>query len=287
MRKVILIVIISLLTACGVKIQGIEIDRVVSAISSVGDLGAKDQEEEIEIGQETSRSLLDKTQLANDQTIQRYVNQVGYWLVRHTSRADLPWRFVVINDPSINAFAAPGGNIFITTGMVGSLTSEAELAGVLAHEIAHVLQRHHLVALQGKAQRGLVSDLAMLGVQSQQAKHYADNQKSNETNVSSAFERSVQTLYERGLDRTDEMEADRIGIQLAAKAGYDPYAFINVLQVIQSRESGNHRELKRFVKTHPSAEQRLSELEPTLIKLEKYELEMKLLSERFVANTQY
>lgn len=277
----------AMLSGCGVKVQGIELGRVVSAITKVGELDDKDQAEEIQMGQETSQALLSQKTLTEDDLLQRYINKVGYWLVRHTSRPNLPWRFIVINDTSVNAFAAPGGYVFITTGMIGSLTNEAELAGVLAHEIAHVLKRHHLEAIQDTAQRGLLSDLAVLSAQTHQARQSEGNKSIDHPDIASVFEKNIRKLYEKGLERDDEIEADLIGIHLAAKAGYDPYAFVSVLQAIQSQEQNRQDDLLHFIQTHPAAETRLEALEPTLAKLEHYELEMRILSQRFISNTRY
>ena len=93
-----------------------------------------------------------------NEALQRYVNRVGRWLTLHTERPGLPWHFGVLDHPNVNAFAAPGGYIFVTRGLVEKMHSEAELAGVLAHEIAHVLRKHHLNAIQKAAGTGMVAD---------------------------------------------------------------------------------------------------------------------------------
>lgn len=287
MRIPFILLLIVFTAACGVKIQGVEIGRLTSTLSNIGEMGSKDEEEEIQLGRDTSQALLKNAKLSSNASLQRYVNQVGYSLIKQSSRPNLPWRFVVLENQSINAFAAPGGYVFITTGMLNSLTNEAALAGVLAHEIAHVLERHHLTTLENKTKRSLLTDLAVLGVQGSQAKNYSESNSASPSKAASAFERSVHTLYEKGLDKQDELDADKVGILLTAKAGYDPFAFIGVLQAIQSRENLQQEELMRFTSTHPDAEHRLTSLEPTLIKLERHELELKVLRERFIARTQY
>src|ERR1035437_3013046 len=118
-------------------------------------------EEEIALGQEVASNLLGARNvgLYHDKNMQRYVNRVGRWLASQTERPDLPWHFAVLNNNGINAFAAPGGYIFITSGLMGRMRSEAELAGVLGHEIAHVLRKHHLKAIQKGAWASVAADV--------------------------------------------------------------------------------------------------------------------------------
>src|SRR5690606_22482768 len=150
---------------------------------------------------------------------------------------------------SLNAFAAPGGYVFITRGLLLNMRNEAELAGVMAHEISHVLKRHHLNAIQKNAQTGLVADLASMAAGSSKNAGLADK----------AIGASTE-LYARGLDKDDEFEADRMGVVLAARAGYDPYGLPAVLQTLDgmnSQDSG----LALMFKTHPAPQKRLELLD--------------------------
>jgi len=271
-------------TACGVKIQGIDLGRVFEAAGKVGDLGEKTLEEENALGENTIRALLSDSTINTQPHIQRYVNKVGYWLASHSSRADLAWQFMVLEDTAVNAFAAPGGNIAITTGLLYSLNNEAELAGVLAHEIAHVVLYHHMNALQTKSKTGLLLDIAILGAQVGNAKTANEKGELKGPEVSGMFDKAVDDLYYRGLDREDEYEADRLGVLLSAKAGYDPYAFVSVLQVIGSREGREEKDLARFIRVHPSASSRLSSLEAVLLVADSYELSNRILAQRFISN---
>jgi predicted Zn-dependent protease len=109
-----------------------------------------DEEEELEIGKQAAAVLTGSAPLLENKSLQQYINKVGYWLTLHTERPALSWRFGILNTESINAFATPGGYVFITLGLLNELQDEAELAGVLAHEIAHVLRRHHVIAIKSK-----------------------------------------------------------------------------------------------------------------------------------------
>jgi predicted Zn-dependent protease len=113
-----------------------------------------DEPKEIEIGRQLAAVLLGSKPLHGDMVLQAYVNQLGRWISLHSTRPNLPWSFVVIDDSGYNAFAAPGGYVFVTKGLIDRVRDEAELAAILAHEITHVTSRHHLVALRAKAQAG-------------------------------------------------------------------------------------------------------------------------------------
>jgi predicted Zn-dependent protease len=229
------------------------------AIESVKNLGKAtleiDEKQEIEIGRDMAARLLGAAPLANDPKLQRYVNNVGRWLASQTDRPDLPWQFGVLEAPQLNAFAVPGGTIFVTRGLVERMKSEAELAGVLAHEIAHVLKKHHLKAIQKSAQASLAAEAVSMAMKD-------SNSEARGKLVSFGTE-----MYARGLDKSDELEADRLGVVIAARGGYDAYGLPAVLQTLQAmnpQDSG----LALMFKTHPAPAERLDSLgekmQPTL-----------------------
>lgn len=208
--------------------------------------------QEIELGGGIASSLLGAAPLLDNPAVQRYVNRVGRWIALQSERPDLPWHFGVLDDADINAFAAPGGYVFITKGLLARMNNEAELAGVLAHEISHVLRKHHLQALKKGARRELLADLADDAIKS----HGGDERLSKL--VSAGTE-----LYARGLDKEDEFESDRMGVVLAARAGYDPYGLPAVLQTLQSINPADSN-LALMFKTHPSFDKRLELLGPLM-----------------------
>jgi predicted Zn-dependent protease len=219
-----------------------------------------DEPEEIEIGHGIAANLLGAAPLLADDKVQQYVNQVGRWLSLQTERPDLPWQFGVLDSTDINAFATPGGTIFITNGLLKRLNNESELAGVLAHEIVHVLRKHHLAALQKGARTDLASELA-----SQALKNKADPAIMNKA-IKAGTE-----VYARGLDKDDEFEADRMGIVIATRAGYDPYGLPAVLQMLDSINAQDSS-LALMFKTHPAPRDRIGLLD-------------KLMGDRFEAYT--
>ncbi|HEX2546146.1 MAG TPA: M48 family metalloprotease, partial [Ramlibacter sp.] len=117
-----------------------------------------DEPKEIEIGRQLAAVLLGSKPLHPDLALQRYVNRLGRWISLQSTRPNLPWTFGVLDDPGFNAFAAPGGYVFVTKGLVDRV-DEAELAGILAHEITHVTGKHHLQALAARARSGLATQL--------------------------------------------------------------------------------------------------------------------------------
>ena len=211
--------------------------------------GKFSEEDEIEIGGNLVAGLLGAAPLVDEPALQQYVNDVGFWVASQSKRKNLPWRFGVIDSDGVNAFAAPGGYIVITLGLYNLLENEAQLAAVLAHEIAHVVRKHHLKALQKTMKREFWSGLGVKAV---------DNEKDREK-LRKLVNSGVQ-LYASGLDRKYEYEADLRGVVLAARAGYDPYALLDVLTTIDSIDPGAD-EVAVLMKTHPPTGERLDTLD--------------------------
>jgi len=210
--------------------------------------GEVSTEEEVQIGGNLVSGLLGAAPLVEDGRLQQYVNDVGYWVASRSSRPDLPWTFGVIDSQGINAFAAPGGYVVVTLGLYNLLENEAQLAGVLAHEISHVVEKHHLEALNKVLKREFWTGLAVAAV---------DDNKDRE-NLETLVNSGVQ-LYATGLDRKYEYQADLRGVVLAARAGYDPFALLDVLTTIDSINPGSS-ELAVLINTHPPTGERLMRL---------------------------
>jgi predicted Zn-dependent protease len=251
-----------LLTACqstDLKIGDINIGHLVNHGVEVFNANSIDEEKEIQIGANMSALLLGTRPLIEHEDINRYVNQVGMWLASHSERPDLPWQFGVIDSASINAFAAPGGYIFITSGMIAQLENEAQLAAVLAHEIIHVTEQHHLDAMQEGALRGALTESLFVSAQLYQENTNASSQQKEYSEWAKTVTGAAQDLYAKGLDRSDEFTADEYGIRLLAKAGYDAYAFVDNLQLL-SAIAPEDSTLALMYKTHPTPEARLGEI---------------------------
>ena len=215
-----------------------------------------DEPKEVEIGRTLAAVLLGSKPLHPDMGLQRYVNRLGRWIALHSDRPDLKWTFGVLDDPGYNAFAAPGGYIVVTKGLIDRVADEAELAGILAHEITHVTSRHHLKAMNKNAQTSLGTQLLAQAAAS----------KINNTvgkNLSSQVVALGRDLYSRGLDQGDELEADRNGVALATRAGFDPFGLVAVLQQLRSATPDNPI-FSLSMSTHPAPQLRLDQLEQAM-----------------------
>ncbi len=203
------------------------------------------QEEEVAIGRQAAGNILGAAPLVKDAKLQQYVNRVGRWIASQSERPDLDWHFGVIESSDINAFAAPGGYIFVTEGLYRSLQSESELAGVLAHEVGHVIKKHQLKILQQSRLVDMGGKLL--------------TKKVGENEYIRSLIGSGAEIFARSLDKNAEFEADRIAVILAARAGYDPFGLPTVLQDIGHVAKDDNR-IALLFKTHPHPDDRLAQL---------------------------
>jgi len=230
------------------RLPNLDINKMVDTVKNVGKAVKEiDEPEEIAIGRDVASRLLGAAPLVADPALQRYVNHVGRWLAAQTERPDLPWQFGVLDSPNVNAFAVPGGTIFITRGLLDRMRNEAELAGVLGHEIVHVLRKHHLKAIQKGAQTALAGDAMSMALRERGG-------VARDKLIGLGTE-----MYSRGLDKSDELEADRVGVVIAARAGYDAYGLPSVLQTLHAM-SAQDSALALMFKTHPAPGERLDAL---------------------------
>ena len=207
-----------------------------------------DEPREIQIGQQLAALLLGSKPLLPDMALQRYINQLGRWISLQSSRPNLPWTFAVLDDPGFNAFAAPGGYVFVTKGLMERVTDEGELAGILAHEMAHVTAKHHLTALNKAARAGLLTQAIGAQFKSDLAGQ-----------VSGQLLALGRNIYTKGLDQDDELDADRTGVALATRAGFEPYGLVAVLQQLRTAVPDDAL-FALALSTHPPAQLRLDHL---------------------------
>lgn len=211
-----------------------------------------DEPKEIEIGRQLASVLLGAKPLATDLRLQRYVNRLGRWISLHSSRPNLPWTFGVLEDAGYNAFAAPGGFIFVTRGLIERVRDESELAGILAHEVIHVIDKHHLVALQKSARSGLLAQVLASKLEKQLP-----------GGLSERLINLGREVYTKGLSQQDEYDADRRGVALAARAGFDPYGLVAALQGLQA-QSRKDSAFELVLSTHPATTERLNQVETAM-----------------------
>jgi len=209
----------------------------------LGSVNFSSLEEEIALGRAYAAEIERQVQLVDDPVITEYVNRVGQNLVRN-SDAQVPFTFKVIEDDSINAMALPGGFVFINTGILMTADEEAELAGVMAHEIAHVTARH---ATENQSRSTLLQILTLPvilvggvpGIALQQGLGVA----------------LPAALYK--FSRSAEEEADYLGTQYMYKAGYDPAAAVSFFEKVQARETARPGSVNTIFSSHPPTEDRI------------------------------
>ena len=203
--------------------------------------------QEIAMGrQQLAASQQDPGFVAND-ALQRYVSGIGMAMAKASERPKLPWEFHVIDDPAVNAFAAPGGFIFVTRGLVGYLNSEAQLAAVMGHEIGHVAAKHSvaMISQQELAQGGL-------GLFSVLKPDLAQGVAGQAANIAAS-------LYFLKFSRDDERMADELGHRYSVHAGYDPREMPKTYRTLQQLDkSSSSSRLPGFLATHPDPGDRMA-----------------------------
>lgn len=212
------------------------------------------EQEEIKIGGDLAGMLLGAAPLIDDPAKQAYVNRLGRWLALHSERPGLPWKFGIIDNDDFNAFSTPGGYVLVTRGLFDRMRSEAELAGVLAHEVAHVERKHHLEALQRSLRDQSLSEMRRYFTVST-GNSVADQ-------FSTALLDAGKDLYIKGLDPNAEYEADRIGVVVAARSGYSAYGLGGVLQTLTA--TTDERAYGMHSRTHPLPLERLLRLDAAM-----------------------
>lgn len=209
------------------------------------------EEEEADIGRVVAARILSTYPLSQNERLQKYVTLVGQTVAAYSARPTLEWHFAVIETDVVNAFSCPGGYIFVTTGALSQMKSEAELAAVLGHEIAHATQKHILKEVKRASTISAGLDAA---------KTTSSGSFLNDSLAEKISNLAYEKLFTTGLSRRDEQEADKIGLEMAAAAGYRPAAFLGFLDTLESLE-GEH-EMRVLTATHPSAADRRKYVKP-------------------------
>lgn len=208
--------------------------------------------EELAIGQQVDAEVRREMGVYADAALQRYVSDIGMRMARNSHRPDLPWTFTIVDNSAINAFAVPGGYIYITRGILPYLDDESELAGVLGHEIGHVTARH--AAQQYSRQMGGGLGLAILTIFVPQTAPFAD--------LSSM---GLSVLFLK-YGRNDELESDRLGMEYAAQQGWDPGAVPRFLSTLARVDARSEHGVPNWLSTHPDPASRVGEAEQLLPK---------------------
>jgi predicted Zn-dependent protease len=223
-------------------------------------------EKEIALGKQLAQQVERQSKIVNDPVIAEYVNRIGQNLVRN-SDAKVPFTIKVIEDPTVNAFALPGGFFFVQTGLILKADNEAELAGVMAHEIAHVAARHG-TRQATRAEIAQLSTIPLIFIGGAAA--YGIYQASG-------------LLVPMGMlkfSRNFEAEADYLGLQYMYKTGYDPTAFVDFFEKIQTLEKRKPGTIAKAFSTHPPTDDRI-------VKTQKEISELKARPEYVVTTSEF
>ncbi len=200
--------------------------------------------EEIELGQDVSLKIRQRFGVVQDSAVHKYVTLVGATLAEQTTRPKLPWTFIVLDTDGVNAFAAPGGFVHITRGALGLIKTESELAGVLGHEMAHVVQKHTVNAIRKSK-----------GVQIGAGETLSDRT----VFLDALANRVYDMVLENAFDRGDELDADKEGILLVQKASYAGTGLSEFLTQLAARNKGQAEQNGLFA-SHPETQERITKL---------------------------
>ena len=241
------IVLSALLVAVPAHAQlGSIINKAQKVKEKTDDLTINDKEER-ELGDRVSAQLVERYGVYQDKDVTKYVSVLGTVLAKESSRPALNWTFIVLDTDGVNAFAAPGGIIHVTRGLLGLAKTEAELAGVLGHEITHVTAKHTVNAIQQGKMVSLGGEAAGGGSVRDQL-------------IAKMSEKAYHLVLDGEFSRDDENEADEKGIRLANKLGYDPHGLAAVLTKIDARNSGREARNGLFA-SHPATKDRITKIE--------------------------
>ncbi len=223
------------------------VDKIDAAAGKYKDLEISN-EEEVKLGENISERIRQRFGVFQDPEIHRYVTMTGMVLARKSSRPSLTYQFIVLDTDGVNAFAAPGGFVHITKGALALMKNEADLAGVLGHELIHITERH-----------------AVRATQKNKALQMAAGQKSLAANpdLLRRVEDEMFKVVFAGFGRTDELESDDKGLALAAAAGYDAAGLRRFLEALEKRNSGSDSRQGLFA-SHPEMNERLQRIDASI-----------------------
>ena len=219
------------------------INKGLKRAQQVQDLQITEQEEQ-QIGTDVSARIRTRFGVVQSADLHKYVTSVGMLLARESSRPGLPWKFIVLDTDGVNAFASPGGFVHITKGALALIENEAQLAGVLGHEIVHVTEKHTINAIKK-------SKAVQIGAE--------EAGGSKGAIVQALAGKAYEMIIENSFDRGDEAESDDKGVKLAAKAGYAPAGLAEFLTRLADRNK-NQKERNGLFASHPEMKDRIAKI---------------------------
>jgi predicted Zn-dependent protease len=214
-----------------------------SAGPNRGQLNVVSLQDEWQLGDQLSRDIARNMRLVDDPAANDYLNLIGQRLAATTYYRDLPWRFHIVQDSTINAFNIPGGHVYVNSGLIKTSDNVAELASVVAHELGHGIARHGTESLTKQYGFSVVAGLAL-----------GSNPAIYEELLAQILAGGIFAKYSRDAER----EADRLGIQEMYDAGYDPTGMVTMFQELLVARRSQPNALGKFFASHPLTEERIA-----------------------------
>ena len=225
-----------------------------AAIALLGACSSISQQEEVQMGAQEAQQVNAQLPMLNDATINAYVNSLGRSIARTTSRADLDWQFGVVNTDVINAFALPGGYVYVNRGVLSRASNESELAGVFGHEIEHVVQRHSVKQMEQAqgANIGVALACTLTNVCANQA-------------AQAAIQVGGTAVFAK-FSRTDEMQADEGGFNNVVRTGINPRGMLTFFEKLlaEEQQSGGNSAASSWFADHPGTQDRIADIQRML-----------------------
>jgi predicted Zn-dependent protease len=229
---------------------------VLTAGCGSGGLGASGNsvslDQEWQLGNQMAAQVAQQMQLSNDATAKAYLTSVGERIHAQTPLANRPFTFDIVNDPGVNAFSIPGGHIYINSGLIAQADKADELAGVVAHEISHVVARHVIKQVETQQEIGAIGSI-LLG----------QNPGALQQLLAQVIAGGAMARF----SRADEKEADDLGLEFMTKAGYDPHGMLDMFQKLLSLEKGGNSSVTRFFADHPGTQDRINDISARIAKM--------------------
>ena len=253
------------LTVCVALLAGCATSTVRNPVTGLKERTVMSESTELAEGKKAHEQVLAEYGVYPDPKVQAYVNELGQRLARQSERSHLEWHFTVLDSPEINAFALPGGYVYVTRGIMAYMESEADLAGVIGHEIGHVTARHGSQRATRQQTAGVgVMAATLLGVVLESAGVGGAGQ------LASQVSQSVAANYIATYGREQELQADQLGAEYLSRSNYDPRNMIDVIQVLKNQERFAEDSARaegrtppsrnNWLASHPSNDKRLEEI---------------------------
>lgn len=203
-------------------------------------------EEEWQLGAQLAQDIQKQVRLSNDAAANAYVRDMGQRIVSKTPMANLPWQFHIVEDPSINAFAIPGGHVYIHTGLIAAADNASELAGVMAHEISHVVARHSTEQISRQYGLSVLAGLVL-----------GQNPGMVQQIAAQIVAGGALARYSREAER----EADDLGLGYMYESNYDPRGMASMFRKLLAQRESSPGRVEAFFSTHPQTEERIRDAE--------------------------